>query len=128
MEYTFSTFKELKKIVENNGDVLTVTMESLRDAQGAQKLGKYVISGIRDSLAKKGLKTFPEELPLFQSECVRVYSDGTAISKLFSAILDVQNWDYLDDNYEADQLIREVVSKDALATETLNSIRQLVCN
>lgn len=126
MEYSFKTFKELKELVVKNGDVLTVTMGNLRDAHGAAKIGKFVIAGIQDSLAKLGLKTFPKELPMFQYECVRVYSDGTAVSKLFSAMLEVSNWDYLDANHEADQLIRETVNNEA--QEALIQIRQIVCN
>lgn len=126
MEYSFETFKELKDLVVKNGDVLTVTMEGLRDAQGAAKIGKFVITGIQDSLAKQGLKTFPKELPMFQHECVRVYSDGTAVSKLFSAMVEVSNWDYLDENYESDQLIRETVNNEA--QDALTQIRQIVCN
>lgn len=122
----FKTFKELKELVENNGNLITVSIKSLRDAQGANKLGKFVIEGIQDSLAKQGLSTFPKELPLLQSECVRIYSNGTAVSKLFDAVTNIQNWDHLNDNYESDQFIRETINNDAQAT--LNKIKQLVCS
>ena len=125
MKNEFRSFKQLKELVSDSGDVLTVTMEDLRDAQGAAKLGKYVVQGIRDSLSKQGLKCFPRELPLFQSECVRIYTDGTPISKLYDAMMDVENWDRMEENFEADSLIRETVNNEAHAV--ISQIKQMVC-
>jgi hypothetical protein len=41
----------LKEAVEKNGNVLTVTMEQLRDAYGAAKLGVHIRDAISSTLA-----------------------------------------------------------------------------
>jgi len=122
----FKTFEELKQHVEAAGGLLTVTMGALRDAQGASKLGKYVVEGIGDNLAKQGLKFYPDEMPLLQYECVRVYTDGTAISKLFEAVQTLNYWDDMEANYAADLVIRDMV--DGEAQEILRQVKQLVCD
>ena len=50
MANDFKDFSELKACVERNSGLLTVTMASLRDAQGASKLGRYIVEGIIDNL------------------------------------------------------------------------------
>ena len=125
MANDFKDFSELKACVERNSGLLTETMASLRDAQGASKLGRYIVEGIIDNLKQQGLKAYPSDLPLLQHECVRVYTAGTPISKLFDAVMTLEAWDDMDANYEADQVIREMV--DGEAQETLKQIRALVC-
>ena len=49
----------IKKDVENNGNILTVTMETLRDATGKAKLGINVRQEIQSELAGIGLGHIP---------------------------------------------------------------------
>ena len=82
-----ASWEELKEDVENNGNVLTLTMESLRDAYGASKLGVHVCAGIRKTLAGIGLGHVPQELPLYQHEQVRLYKKGTDVGDLIDTVL-----------------------------------------
>ena len=65
MANDFKDFSELKACVERNSGLLTVTMASLRDAQGASKLGRYIVEGIIDNLKQQGLKAYPVICPCF---------------------------------------------------------------
>lgn len=78
---------EIKDDVEKNGNVLTLTMESLRDAHGAAKLGVHVRKEISSTLAGMGLGHIPQELPNYQHELVRVYKNGTVIGDLIATVL-----------------------------------------
>lgn len=80
-------WNEIKKDVEDRGGVATVTMETLRDANGAGKLGVHVRAEIRSTLAGMGLGHVPIELPAYQHEQVRLYKRGTPIGELIEQVL-----------------------------------------
>jgi hypothetical protein len=82
-----ASWAEIKEDVEKNGNLKTVTMEQLRDAQGAAKLGVNVRADISRSLAGMGLGHVPQELPAYQHEQVRVYKNGTPIGDLIAMVL-----------------------------------------
>ena len=82
-----ASWAEIKNDVEKNGDVKTVTMEQLRDAQGAAKLGVNVRAEISRSLAGIGLGHVPQELPGYQHELVRLYKNGTPVGDLIATVL-----------------------------------------
>jgi len=82
-----ASWNEIKEDVEKNGNVKTVTMEQLRDAQGAAKLGVNVRAEISRSLAGMGLGHVPQELPAYQHEQVRLYKNGTPIGDLINTVL-----------------------------------------
>lgn len=82
-----ASWTEIKEAVEKNGNVLTVTMEQLRDAHGTAKLGVHVREEISSALAGMGLGHIPEELPSYQHELVRVYKNGTPIGELIATVL-----------------------------------------
>lgn len=65
------SWDEIKHAVEKNGNLLTLTMQTLRDANGAQKLGSYIRDSISSTLAGMGLGHVPQELPSNQHENVR---------------------------------------------------------
>ena len=121
----FENFDELKDRISENKDLLTVSMEELRKAQGAGRLGKYVIEAIKNSLSNKGLDTFPKELPNNQNACVRVYASGSAVAKLYTAMTMLENQEEMEVNRTRDEDIREVVNADQ--AEIINKIQQLVC-
>lgn len=81
------TWDEIKRQVEENGDVKTMTMEALREAHGSGKLGKHVRTEISKRLAGMGLGHVPQELPNFQHEQVRIYKRGTAVGDLVEIVL-----------------------------------------
>jgi len=115
--FGFSSYKELRDLVEGNGDVLTIRMEQLRDVHGAGKLGVHVRAGISDSLRQQGLGHYPPELPNYYWDEVRIYRQGTPVGRLIEAVLSV--------SANNDEVVREMAGSDASAT--LVKIRELVC-
>lgn len=81
------TWDDIKNNVENNGDVLTVTMEELRGALGVAKLGVHVRKEISRSLVGMGLGHIPQELPNSQYELVRLYKRGTDVGEWIETVL-----------------------------------------
>ncbi len=79
---------EIKAEVEQNGNVLTISMEELRNAAGAAKMGVNVRNGISGTLAGMGLGHIPVELPSYYYEQVRLYKRGTAVGKMIDTILE----------------------------------------
>jgi len=82
-----ATWDEIKNNVESNGNVLTVTMEQLREAHGAGKLGVHVKSEISKALAGIGLGHVPQDLPAYQHEQVRLYKRGTDVGDWIEIVL-----------------------------------------
>lgn len=113
----YKNLEELRDKVENSGDVLSVTMLELRNAYGAQRLGTVVRENISADLAGLGIGTFPDELPDYQEEHVRVYKRGSAAATLIEAVL--------EPNPKSDERIRAAARKEG--EEVLRRIRELVC-
>lgn len=86
-EGRMASWAEIKEAVEKNGNVMTVTMEKLRDAHGAAKLGVNVRAEITSTLAGMGLGHVPQALPSYQNEQVRVYKNGTPVGDLINTVL-----------------------------------------
>ena len=78
---------QIKEAVEQNGNTKTFTMEELRDAHGAGKLGPHVRAAISSKLAGMGLSHVPKELPNYQHELVRLYKNGTPVADLIATVL-----------------------------------------
>ncbi|HEV2943685.1 MAG TPA: hypothetical protein VGX26_01035 [Solirubrobacteraceae bacterium] len=116
-ELSFETLDELRELVEQNDDVLSVPMWMVRDAYGAERLKVHVRSGIHEALLGLGLAHIPREIPDNQNDVIRVYKSGTQTARLIAAVRSVGD--------EKDQVIREAVGGDA--TATLTKIRELVC-
>ncbi|WP_052509958.1 hypothetical protein [Vreelandella aquamarina] len=79
---------EIKTEVEQNGNVLTISMEELRNAAGASRLGVNVRDDISSTLAGMGLGHVPVELPAYYYEPVRLYKRGTAVGKMIDTMLE----------------------------------------
>lgn len=114
----YTTYAALKELVAANGNVLTVKMEALRNVHGAGKLGVHVRAGISAELHKQGLGHFPDDLPNYYWDEVRLFTQGTQVSRLIEAARAVGE--------DHDELIRELVQSDA--GETLQKVRELVCS
>ncbi len=113
-----SSMDELRDLVDQNGGVLTTTMEVLRDAYGKGRLGIHVRDGIHKSLSGLGLGHYPLTLPEYQEKRIRLYRHGTPVGDLIEAVLDVEGLD------RDDQLRRAVGGDDS---EIIRQIRELVC-
>ena len=81
------TWNEIKENVERNGNLLTVTMEMLREAHGAGRLGVNVRAEISSTLAGMGLGHVPQDLPAYQHELVRLFKYGTSVGELITTVL-----------------------------------------
>lgn len=112
------TYQDLRQQVIDNGGVMTTNMGVLRDVHGAGKLGVHVRANISKELRRQGMAHYPEDLPIYQDELVRVYMAGTPAGDLIEAVLSVSE--------ESDQTIRDAVEKDA--SVILERVRELVCD
>lgn len=81
------SYQELADLVKGRGGVEPIDMGELRDLEGAGKLGRYVRENISKSLAAHGLGHFPEDLPIYQHEFVRVYERNSQIGRVVGAVL-----------------------------------------
>jgi hypothetical protein len=81
------TYDDLPDAVRANKGVLKLDMGALRDMQGAGKLGIYVRKDISKNLSDRGLGHFPEDLPVYQHEEVRVFERDSRIGRIVNAVL-----------------------------------------
>lgn len=115
------SWQEIKDQIEKNGNVKTFSMDILRDAYGAQKLGVNVRNAISQEPAGIGLGHVPIELPSHQHEQVRLYKRGAPVGQLIEAVLTPgeQNDKSLSEKFGIDapdyatlvEKIRELVSE-----------------
>ncbi len=113
------SYEQLKADVEGNCNVLTVTMERLRNAHGAGKLGVHVCREISNRLAGLGLGHVPVDLPSYQEKQVRIYKLGTEVAVVVRAAL--------EPGPEYDAKLKDYAVKDASqCSEILEKIRELV--
>ena len=82
-----ATWDDIKNRVEANGNVLSITMEDLRLAHGAGKLGVNVRSEISSALQGSGLGHVPTELPTYSHELVRLYKFGTPVGQMIANVM-----------------------------------------
>ena len=113
-----NSWDDIKANVENNGNVLTVTMERLRDAHGVAKLGVHVRDNISSELAGIGLGHVPQELPAYQHELVRLFKYGTPVGELIATVL--------TPGEQADGKLSEQFEGDVDYSEIVRKIRELV--
>src|ERR1700691_5265653 len=116
--YSFTTLEELREVVEQNDNIVTVPMWKVRNAYGAERLKVHIRSGIHEALDGLGLAHMPRTIPDDQNEMLRVIKKGTPVAKLIAAARRVGD-------HDDDQLIRDTVSADAKAT--LQELREIVC-
>lgn len=112
----FRDLKELKHKVDEAGGVLTVSMEDLRDAYGADRLGVNVRTRLQEQLAKLGLAHRPKDLPAYQEQQVRIYVQDSQVGELIRAATTLGS--------AADRRLREAANNRAV--EILDKIRGMV--
>jgi hypothetical protein len=114
----FSDFEGLRRLVDQAGGLLRVSMYQLRVAHGAGKLGVRVREEIVQRLEGAGLGFFPgPELPAYQEQDVRIYRRGTAVGSVVDAVLRPSS--------TGDQLLLE--SRSDEAANVLKQVRALIC-
>jgi len=112
-------YDAIKADVEQNGNVLTTTMERLRNAHGAGKLGVIVRDEISKTLAGMGLAHVPVELPQYQDKPVRLYKLGTAVADVIQAAISPAQ--------ENDEKLKSLAGKESSRyAEIIERIRDLV--
>lgn len=109
----------IKAAVENNGNVQTVTMETLRNVHGSAKLGVHVRTEIGSRLAGMGLGHVPKALPTYQHEPVRLYKRGTPVGDLIETVL-------APGEQNDKKLVDQLGDSDVKYAETIEQIRDLV--
>lgn len=114
-----SDWDSIKAEVENNGNVQTVTMETLRNAHGSSKLGVNVRAEIGSRLAGMGLGHVPKSLPTFQHEPVRLYKRGTPAGDLIETML-------APGEQNDRKLVEQLGESDVKYAEVIEQIRDLV--
>lgn len=111
------SYEELREAVAANGGLDTIDMGTLRDVQGAGRLGVHVRDAITRSLESHGLGHFPLELPANQYDEVRLYLLGSPIADIVKAVL--------SPSMKGDESLRTVASSEA--QEQLRQVREIVC-
>ena len=114
----YDDFDDVRLAVEGHGGILTVHMGELRDAHGADRLGRHVRDAIRKALANRGLGHVPSDLPEYQREKVRLYVLGSRFADCLKDIDDLSP--------EADERLREIFLSNY--EEIVSQIRQLICD
>lgn len=112
-----ASLSDLREAVENEGDLIAVPMWVVRDAYGAERLGKIVRQNIATALANEGLGSVPMDVPDRQYEIVRIYRLGTGVAQIIDAVLKPTT--------EGDVRLRSASSSEAL--QQINRIREIVC-
>lgn len=113
----YTDLDELRSDIEDNGDLLALEMWEVRDAYGADRLGRIVRQNIAKELHGRGLASFPRELPDRQGEVVRVYKVGTPVAELIEAVLSPSD--------DGDDRLRDAAAGEA--SKQLQEIRETVC-
>lgn len=77
--------------VENNSGVYRVTMETLRQLEGRQRVGKHILKEIEEKLRTLGLGHLPQELPNRQQQPVLLFRFGSPASEVIQAVQNVSD-------------------------------------
>lgn len=85
-EMAVTTWAELLRSVEDGHGLKRVTMATLRELEGAQRVGKHVLTAIDTKLSQLGLGYLPDELPNRQEAPIMLYRVGTPAASVIRAI------------------------------------------
>lgn len=112
-----TSYEDLRNRVVSTQGLYLTTMDELKLAHGASKLGVNIRAGISDQLKSYGMGHLPAELPSYQWEEVRLYQLGTPLGNVIGAVIEPSE--------PGDQILLQVVDSDA--QQVLAQIRELVC-
>lgn len=111
------TYEALNREVDDEG-IYVVTMDQLRKLHNAPRLGEIVAANISQKLLSEGLGHIPTTLPVDRKAEVRVFRNGTRLSRLVAAVD--------SPSPEGDELLLSVVRDEA--ADTVARIRELIEN
>lgn len=108
----------LRQAVESSGDLLRVTAEDVRRAEGTYgKLGAHVNTKLVQWLENHGIGVMGGELPRYQHQEAVLYRSGTTMAKAIRAV---------EEPSEAgDKVLRQLTSDDG-AQDKLERIRGIL--
>lgn len=112
-----TSYDDLRMSIKRNGGLHVVTMGTLRDIEGAGRLGNRVLTAISQALKAQGMGHFPAELPGNQSQLVRVFLLDTPVGDVITAVL--------SPSPKGDATLRDVGSVDE-ARKQLHQIRVII--
>ena len=87
----YNSIYQVKQAVADNKGILRLSMGELRDAYGASKLGKHILTNISNELAKHGLGHFPFDLPSSQDNRVNIYDCDSPFANFYNLDKPVSN-------------------------------------
>ena len=111
-------FDEIRQRVESNGDIILMSMEELRNAIGARKLGIWILKDIDKQLRARGLLYLPDTLPNYQHEFVMLYRQGSRVETIIRAVHSVSQ--------ESVDTLRDAAESES--SQVLEQIRRLLCS
>src|SRR5689334_2753594 len=82
-----ASLEALAREVAENGGVLSVTMERLRNACGYERVGPHVVDRMAEKLRLKGINHLPRMLPMDRTRLVRLYDSKTPAGALIKAVV-----------------------------------------
>ncbi len=109
--------QEITDMLAENENMVTLSMEQVRDAWDYGRLGVHVRRQVSNDLRGMGIGHYPRKLPEYQHEPVRLYKLGTPVADLIDAVLHPS-----EDN---DAALRQVIAEDA--QQILNQVKAIVC-
>ncbi|MFD0072969.1 hypothetical protein ACFVIY_11070 [Streptomyces sp. NPDC127166] len=112
-----SSYEDLRESTRSEGGLRVVTMGTLRDIEGAGRLGNRVLATISDKLKAQGMGHFPAELPGNQDHEVRVYLRDSPVADLVDAVFRPSS--------KGDEALRRV-SSSTVAEDQLRRIREIL--
>jgi capsular polysaccharide biosynthesis protein len=100
-----NSFDDLAELVEEEGAIATIRMETLRIINGSERLGSTVVDKISEELDDASLGHYPETLPTNKNKIVLVFAKSTNLAKLLRILNDIQE--------DSDEEIHHITDDDA---------------
>jgi hypothetical protein len=118
-----SDWASIKQKVEDNGNVLTVKMKTLKQVHGNDRLGANVVENIKNQLADIGIGHVPTTLPATESHFIRLYIKSTPMGELIEKVLSNELANTIaTPNIPNDEKLKAIFKSEVL----VEKIRQLV--
>lgn len=113
----FSSWQELKTIVDAHEGVLRVKMWDLRKLTGMTRLKVHVVAGISDALADVGLAHLPVKLPRDQEDYAVIYKVASPAAGIINAVRNGSS------SESAERALRSVNTSDTLRVDRKNKAK-----
>lgn|GEM_PF-2701678 len=113
-EEIFESWQDLRRAVDAHSGVLRVSMLSLRQITGKDRLKVHVVAGISEALLDVGLAHLPPDLPRSQHAHVVVYRASSDAAHIVNAVRNGSS------SEAAERALRKVNTSDTLKTDRKN--------